>query len=51
MLLLPAAWAGGSSLSTSKDDATFESSAHLPKAYSPKCVEGKFSEVRMQILA
>jgi hypothetical protein len=26
-------WAGGSSLSTSKDDATFKPPAHLPEAY------------------
>src|SRR5829696_517302 len=34
-------------LPTSKHDATYPSPAHRKKGYSPKCLEGRFSEVRL----
>src|SRR5215208_3723015 len=42
----PFAYTGEAILSTSKHDGICPHPAHLPKVYSPECVEGKFSEVR-----
>src|SRR5918992_1736369 len=46
LLLLPPASPGGLSLSTSKHDATYPRPVHLPKVYSPKCLEEEFCELR-----
>src|SRR5215217_8033948 len=35
----PSAWTGGPTCSTSKHDGTCSRPAHLPKVYSPKCLE------------
>jgi hypothetical protein len=40
----------GAFLSTAKQDATLPTLGHLAKAYSPECVEGKFSEVSATLL-